>query len=418
MSRLRDSNQSHPNFTLPIGPTSSTELVVCSPVTASFPMTLLTLVSRQIWPQVIAVAAERPTAVVLLHTDNAAMSQRPAERLKHLLESQGLLRPGNVHLHLIPGTPITDCIEAIGAAAEAHSLGPENCRMHLTGGTKLLNMAAVEWCRICSNPSFYLDNPGGRQQIVPFHFESGHLVQGLPKPISPDTTNLIDPLALLKCQLDDEDVTEDGQTLTLSSKGQDTPLSSLPQLIDQERNRRGTGKPSLIERLLEMKGPTPEARAGDLLELATAFALLKSGPICVQRGVTHKSRNRSNSLNDSGELDLVFNWNGRLWIVDCKDRIDAEDRVESLRDELFSAGISSKADQLLKALAGELKDKELKTLKEDIAALADAGGLQGKALIVRREKLPSQAEDYARTRKLAVVLAERLHLDLPQHLAG
>lgn len=381
-------------------------------------MTLLTLVSRQIWPQVIAIAGEKPDAVILLHTDNGRESQRPAERLKHLLESQGLIRAGNVHLHLIPGTPITDCIEAIGAAAEAHSLGPDNSRMHLTGGTKLLNMAAVEWCRDCGNPSFYLDGQEGRQRIVPFHFEGGHLVQGPARPIAPETTNFIDPLALLKCQLDDEDITEDGQTLALSPKGQDTPLSSLPQLIDQDRGRRGTGKPSLIERLLDAKGPAPEPRAGDLLELATAFALLKSGPIRVQRGVTHKSRNRSNSLNDSGEFDLVFNWNGRLWIVDCKDRIDAEDRVGQLRNELFMAGISSRADQLLKALSDELKDKELKTLKEDIAALADAGGLQGKALIVRREKLPSQAEDYARTRKLEVVLADQLHLKLPGVLSS
>jgi hypothetical protein len=51
------------------------------------------------------------------------------------------------------------------------------------------------------------------------------------------------------------------------------------------------------------------------------------------------------------------------------------------------------------------------------AALADAGGLQGKALIVRREKLPSQAEDYARTRKLDVVLADQLHLQLPRLLS-
>jgi hypothetical protein len=380
-------------------------------------MTLLTLVSRQIWPQVIAVAVEKPDTVILLHTDNGRESQRPAERLKHLLESEGLIRPGNVHLQPIPSSPIADCIEAIGTAAEADSLGPDNCRMHLTGGTKLLNMAAVEWCRMCSNPSFYLDNQGGRQQIVPFLFDRGHLVQGPPQPIRPDTTNFIDPLALLKCQLDDEDVTHDGQTITLSPKGMETSLAALPQLIDHERNRRDTSKPSLIERLFDTNGPTPEPRAGDLLELATAFALLKSGPNRVQRGVTHKSRNRSNSLNDSGELDLVFNWNGRLWIVDCKDRKDAEDRVGQLRNELFSTGISSKADQLLKGIAAELKDKELKTLKEDMAALADAGGLQGQALIVRREKLPTQAEDYARTRKLAVVLAARLHLDLLQHLA-
>jgi len=382
-------------------------------------MTLLAIVSQQIWPQVIAVAAERPDAVVLLHTDNAAMSQRPAERLTHLLESQGLVRPGQVHLHPIPGADLRQIEDAIASVADTLELGPDNCSMHLTGGTKLLSMAAVEWCRNCGNPSFYIDGPAGRQLIVPFHFEAGRIVQKPAKSIPPDTTNAIDPLALLKCQIDAEDVTHDGQTLALSDTGRQRPLSTLLQLLEQARDRPPEKAFQLIAPLLVIQGPSPEPREGDLLELATAFAVLKSGPTRVQRGVVLMSRNRRNAINDSGELDLVFNWNGRLWIVDCKDRIDAEDRVGRLRSQLLSAGnIAPRVSQLLDRLAGELKDKELKTLKEDLAALADGGGLWGKALIVRREKLPPQAEDYARTRKLAVVLADQLHLQLPGILSS
>lgn len=309
--------------------------------------------------------------------------------------------------------------DAIASAADAFELGPENCSLHLTGGTQLLSMAAVEWCRSCANPSFHLDTQGERQQIVPFHYEAGNLIQDPTRAIAPETTNGVDPLALLKCQLEDDDVTQDGQTLTLSSRGQSMELAALPQLMEQERSRRGSGKASLIELLLHAKGPAPEPRAGDLLELATAFALLKSGPCRVQRGIVMKSAKRRDDRNDSGELDLVFNWNGRLWIVDCKDRIDAEDRVGKLRAELFSSGgISPRASDLLNGLAGELKDKELKTLKEDMAALADGGGLQGKSLIVRRERLPYQAEDDAHTRKLEVVLADQLQVQLRGMLGG
>ncbi len=381
-------------------------------------MTLLTLVSKQIWPQVIAVALERPAVVVLLHTDDQPQSHRPAARLKEFLESEGLLTPDNVHLRLIQTTNLEETIESIGAAAEAFELGPDNCRLHLTGGTKLLTMAAVEWCRRTGNPSFYIEAHQNGQRVVRFHLEKSDLKQAPLEQVLPDITDPLSPLALLKCQLDAEDVTLDGQTLTLSEIGRHRPLSALPQLLEQARSRPLEKGLALLTPLLDLSGPSPKSRHGDLLELATAFAVLKSGPTRVQRGVVFKSRNRSNDRNDSGELDLVFNWKGRLWIVDCKDRIAADDRVDRLRSELFSSGnISSNADNLLKDLADELKDKELKTLKEDIAAVADGAGLLGKVLVVRQTQLPAQAEDYARTRKLGVVLANELHTRLSSLLS-
>lgn len=59
-----------------------------------------------------------------------------------------------------------------------------------------------------------------------------------------------------------------------------------------------------------------------------------------------------------------------------------DSRVERLGDELFSAGnIPTRVGELLDQVADELKDRELKALKEDMAALADGGGLQGKGLM-------------------------------------
>lgn len=96
-----------------------------------------------------------------------------------------------------------------------------------------------------------------------------------------------------------------------------------------------------------------------------------------------------------------------------------DSRVERLGEELFSAGnIPTRVGELLDQVADELKDRELKALKEDMAALADGGGLQGRGLIVRRERLPAQAEDHAQTRQLVVVLADQLHVQLRKLLGS
>ena len=56
----------------------------------------------------------------------------------------------------------------------------------------------------------------------------------------------------------------------------------------------------------------------------------------MQRSVRLAPRVVRGSGKQEGELDLVFNWAGKLWVVDCKDRRSAEDRVEQLRTEILS----------------------------------------------------------------------------------
>jgi hypothetical protein len=120
---------------------------------------------------------------------------------------------------------------------------------------------------------------------------------------------------------------------------------------------------------------------------------------------------------EEGELDLVFNWRGKLWVVDCKDRHSADSKVDQLRLEMISEfGVSPKLDRLLTALADEIRERDLKPLKEDLLITSEAAGLLGRALCVRRSEPPRQARQFAESRGLPILLKERLLQDLRTQL--
>ncbi len=50
-------------------------------------MTPISLASKQIWPQVLAVLHLRPQRLVLVHSAEESESKRPAERLRAMLET-------------------------------------------------------------------------------------------------------------------------------------------------------------------------------------------------------------------------------------------------------------------------------------------------------------------------------------------
>jgi hypothetical protein len=149
------------------------------------------------------------------------------------------------------------------------------------------------------------------------------------------------------------------------------------------------------------------------LEYAVAFALLKLGVPVVQRSVRLAPRVVRASGKEEGELDLVFNWAGKLWVVDCKDRRSAEDRVEQLRTEILSQlTLDRRLNELLDKLTEELRERDLHPLKEDLLTVSEVGGLLGRAICVRRSPLPTQAAEFALSRKLSVVLKDQLWSDL------
>ncbi len=366
-------------------------------------MILLSLASKQIWPQVLGFLHlnPRPDRLVLFHTDEEGESAGPARRLKELFVSQRLLPEDAVELVRVPHDQFGDVVETLAATAERLGLDESNCRVHFTGGNKLMALAATEWCRLAGTPCFYLERD---LRVFPFRPRGTDLLPQESFQLDPHLAREIEPLALLRCQLGSAEVVAPGQRLTLNDRGRKLPEQELGPLLKADHDFR---------RFLDWDVAEMESNSGFALEFATAVALLKLGVPVVQRSVRLVPKVLRGSGREEGELDLVFNWGGKLWVVDCKDRRSAEDKVEKLRTEIFRQLTPDRClNGLLDKLGEELRERDLHPLKEDLLAVAEVGGLLGQAICVRRSPLPLQAAEFAQSRNLPVVLRDRLITDL------
>jgi hypothetical protein len=366
-------------------------------------MTLLSLASKQIWPQVLGFLHlnPRPDRLVLLHTDEEGESAGPARRLKELFIGQHLLTENAVELARVPHDHFGNIVEGLAASAERLGLDESNCRVHFTGGNKLMALAAAEWCRLAGTPCFYLERD---LRVFPFLPRGTDLLPQESFQLDPHLAREIEPLALLRCQLGSAEVVGTGQRLTLNERGHHLPEIEFGPLLRKDEDFR---------KFLEWDVPERDDNPGFALEFATAVALLRLGVPVVQRSVRLVPKVMRGSGREEGELDLVFNWGGKLWVVDCKDRRSAESKVDQLRTEMLrQLTPDQRLTELLDKLGQELRERDLHPLKEDLLAVSEVGGLLGRAICVRRSPLPLQAEEFARSRKVPVVLKDRLISDL------
>lgn len=355
-------------------------------------MILLTLASKQIWPQVLAVAHLKPNHLFLLHTNHATESQGPAQRLKRFFDDSGLVPKGSTSLQLISDSDF-DAIECqLDELQRSHQLPLTDCVVHFTGGNKLMAIAAFRWATERKLPCFYLER---RNQLTWFTAPDGKMVTRT-ETLDPRPTHPLDPVALLRCQLDASEVERSGQTLTLSPAGQ--------QLAEEELLKRLQNGNHAKEFLLIKGDADREQKDGDALEFTVAAALLKLGVHRVQRSLRLKvkSDHHVGTRLPHAEIDLLFTWDGRLWLVDCKDRLPAENLVENLRSCLPQS-LPLDARQLLARIHNELSISQTKAMKEDLLAVREVGGLLGQVVCVRKAKLPEEVLQYARHNQIAII---------------
>ena len=367
-----------------------------TPTASRSGLTLLSLASRQVWPHILAVAHLKPSRLILLHSDDADESRRPAERLKKFFDQRSrIIARGTTQLEVIPHDDFTAVEQRLGALEERLNLG-ENCALNFTGGNKLMATAAFRWAAEHGVKSFYLERGNRLTWFEP----SGHGLATRSQRLDGAITNSLDPVALLRCQLLASEVEREGERLTLGRSGE-----TLSEDEFLERIRNGS-----LDGLMEKTGHGDrESKEGDRLELAAAVVLLKLGVAEVRRSLRLKVNTPAgvSSRLPHAEIDLLFNWNGRLWLVDCKDRLSEDDLMVRLRRAL-GPRISDAARSLLDRIGGELEISQTKVLKEDLIAINDIGGLLGQVVCVRKSRLPDEAHAYARRNRIEVVHKEEV----------
>ncbi len=359
-------------------------------------MILLSLASKQIWPQVLTVAHLKPEKLFLLHSEDAGESKGPAQRLKRFFDNSGLVPKGSTSLHPISDSDFAAIEHSLDELVRTNQLPLSDCVVNFTGGNKLMATAAFRWA-VRHARAFYLER---RNQLTWFTAPDGKIVTRTEK-LDGSLTDAFDPVALLRCQLDASEVERSGQTLTLNPSG-----LSLSQEDFLKRIANGNDPRQLLQIAGEADG---EPQTGDHLEFTTAATLLKLGVHQVQRSLRLKVKSAEyvGTRLPHAEIDLLFTWAGRLWLVDCKDRIPAEDLVTNLR-RCLPSNLNPNAQALLARIQNELSIGQTKVMKEDLLAVREAGGLLGNVVCVRRATLPEEVLQYARHNHITVIQKQDL----------
>jgi len=357
--------------------------------------TLLTLVSKQIWPQILAVAHLKPQQVVLLHSAEHSESAVPAKRLKKLFDQTGLVPKGGTQTVEIAH----DDFQKVRSQIEQFWLGANRPPLvvNFTGGNKLMALAAFQWARERALKAFYLERGF---QLTWFDFDQG-TSNARTEALDPHQADSLDPLALVRCHADASEVEREGELITLAP--------SARQLTDADFWKR---LPSLTHdqasRLLKIVGTgNREANDGDALELIVAAALLRLDVSVVRRSVrlkVHSAPGVSARLPHA-ELDLLFNYAGKLWLVDCKDRKPATDLAAGLRriSQPRTPADRQQFDDLSLRIRDQLSISDTKVIKEDLLSAREIGGLLGETICVRRATLSDEVREFARRNRVHLI---------------
>lgn len=368
-------------------------------------LTLISFASRQIWPQVLSVLHYKPQHLLLFHTSEEHESKGPARRLLEFFRSGATPQPPKVTLREISHDNYNGILQTLSTALKEFAFNGTNTFVNLTGGNKLMSLAAAEFCRTTGLPCFYLER---NFRIFKFRVAQQKLTPDGVFNLDAHLARDINPLALLRCQMNASNIASVGQCLTLTEAGKGLS-DQQTQAVWKIHQDLQSWLPKYLKWDVELKKPNLQPQWGDALEYFTALALLCLGVPMVQRGIHLQPGVKHGSDKEESELDLVFNWEGKLWVVDCKERKTPQKRVDLLRRVIQKqCQPTPELNNQLNHIENELTEKELKPLKEDLLAVWEVGGLLGKALVVRATPLPAEALEFAQSRNVDVVYAENL----------
>jgi hypothetical protein len=363
-------------------------------------MVLYTIASRQIWPQLLAILHLKPEKVFLFHSEDKTESKKPAEHLKKFFDKSGIVPLGKTKLFQIPYDDFSGVENALDKIQTEEQIPLNSIVLNLTGGNKLMATAAFRWATKRSVKSFYLEKGN---KLIWFNSCDGEVKTECEK-LDAHIADELEPLDVLRCQLQNSVVDFEGEKITLSQDGMSESEEKYLRVI-----KNGNYDPKWLNRegiLIE------EKKEGDHLEFRTAAALLKIGVYQIRRGLRLKPNTDDgvSATMPHTEIDLLFVWNGRLWIVDCKDRMSESNLCDSFYEQIRP--IPGEAINLWEMIKSIVEKSHFKILKDDIVTVREVGGLYGSVICVRRSDLNEEIMQYAKRNGIHIVKTRTMYDDL------
>lgn len=337
----------------------------------------------------------KPTALWIFHSDDDAESLRPAKKLKKFFANNYLLQPENIKLFELP---FDDANAIWNKLNELNAIG-NDFFVNITGGNKLMSLMVSRWSELKKLPFFYLEK---NLKIIEFNFSDKGLKTKNIK-LKNDIADLISPIDAIKCQVSTVEVERPGETLKFNTSAQTANKDKITELCNNGDDPR---------KWLEITNPLPESeKEGDRLEYLTALILLKLGIKKVFRSVELKVKNEAKS--SIHEIDLVFIYHGKLWIVDCKDKKSEDWVYEGLKKIL-----EINQPVLWERIESLLNQKTFKELRNDYLVANEIGGLKTGIICVRKTTLNDKEKKLAMDCGIHQALKENLEQDLRNILEG
>ncbi|MBL9139557.1 MAG: hypothetical protein JNK85_27055 [Verrucomicrobiales bacterium] len=372
-------------------------------------MTLVTLVSRQLWTQVLTLIHLRPSRVILLHSDHETESKGPMERLRRFLVGHRVAfgpmnSPIEVVAEPIPhrnqdGRLFDNLVVAFEEVRERHRLAQGDC-VNISGGTRLMSAAAFAWAKTRGLESIYLDRDRELTRLEPRKGGFNARVEL----VDPSPFDRFDPLDLLSLQAGDEIVTEPGCRLELTQEGAAADWDEL--------RTRFAGGGMAAEFFLRIPGggaPPRGRQVGDALEYETALWVLKAGARSVRRGVQLSLPDRLGfpGTRSDEEIDCLFCHGGRLWLVECKFRRSAVNHADRVR-RAFGRLLPRDANEALWKLTQAFETGEKDSLKLDLLLAYRIAGVQGQVVRVVSGMIEDDLRNFAKTKGIVLISKSEL----------
>lgn len=371
---------------------------------------LITFVSGQLLPSVLAACLPglEPSCIHAIVTPEM---QRHGRILRDVLKKRGQSYQA-YELHDTHQQAIFNLLDVVHTACDGHSLA-----LNLTGGTKLMALAAAEWAAVCGAPTLYVDTAADQLVLPGRHWE----YQPLPDVL--DVTALLSAGGYAVTSLDQSAVPGERRALlrallelvcTSGEEGQKAlqSLNACAQYaLNRQRMAEDKATPTAAWRALlalcEQAGmvqygngylyfPSEEARSwcnGLWFEEYVRMTLYKMQADRQIRSWASSVQVRKDQVPN--ELDALFSVRNRLFTLECKTAVMQEKNTS--HDNGSVSSMLYKADSLHGRLGGVLARAMLCSVlppgKRELAR-ADTLGIRivsGKDLLRLNEVLLSWA---------------------------
>lgn len=315
---------------------------------------LITIASEQTWPQIIPMYHLKnkdghgfDKIIILYSGFNPSKSKDPATRLKTFIEKYDLSK--ETYLQEVEGEidfsePLNNLVNNLGITTS------DDVYVNFTGGTKTMSLMLSIWAAQKGYILFYTYS-GSRLQFYK-QISNGLLNKVGSEDIDVRITNDIDPIDIVKLQCGEEFIKDEGRQYKSSVE-------------------------------INNKNIPQSGSDGILLERAMLHFFQDSN-IKYRHSIKLKAVKASTPHE---EIDVLLNYNGTLWLVECKKRknlnfnADVRDRIKRAYKgkDVSKPGI---IDQLIIDLEKNLSSNKHMQFKSDVFSAKKISGINAKVLWV------------------------------------